>query len=64
MIEADNPVELIAKAARQNGVAPELLEKLLALESTFTSFTVYGAKADFARQVARILEEAAGQGDQ
>lgn len=63
MNEEDNPVELITKAAEQYGVAPALLEQLLALERNFTNFTLYGARADFARQVARILEEAAGQGD-
>jgi hypothetical protein len=61
MQEENRPVDLIAKAAERNGVAPALLEKLLALEATFASFTVYGAKADFSRQVAHILDEAAGQ---
>ncbi|MDB0573529.1 hypothetical protein LBW59_22530 [Ralstonia solanacearum] len=63
MDEENNSVELVAKAARQQGVAPEVLEKLLALESSFPSMAVYGAKVDFSRQVARILDEAAGQGD-
>ena len=63
MNEENGTAHLIAKAAEKNGVAVTLLEKLLALESTFTSFTVYGAKADFSRRVAKILDEAAGQSD-
>jgi len=61
MHEENRPVDLIAKAAERNGVAPALLEKLLALEATFASFTVYGAKADFSRRVASILDDAAAQ---
>jgi hypothetical protein len=61
MNEEDNSVDLIAKAAAQNGVATAVLQKLLALESTFANFTSYGAKADFSRRVADILDEAAGQ---
>jgi hypothetical protein len=61
MNEEDNSVDLIAKAAAQNGVATVVLQRLLALESNFANFTSYGAKADFSRKVAEILDEATGQ---
>lgn len=63
MNKEDDTADLISKAAKQHGVSPELLRKLLALESKFTNFEVWGAKTDFARQVAKILEEAMGQED-
>jgi hypothetical protein len=54
--------KLIADAANKNGIAPELLEQLLNLEAEFTNFTLYGAKTDFSRRVAKILDEAAAKG--
>lgn len=53
--------DLVAKAALRNGVQPDVLEALLALESTFANFSVFGSKAEFSRQVARIVDKAAGQ---
>lgn len=62
MNEDDNVRSLIVAAARQHGVEPILLEQLLALELTFTNFSIHGAKADFARRVSYVIETAAGQG--
>lgn len=52
---------LIAKSATHNGVQPDVLEALLALESTFANFSGSGSKAEFSRQIARIVDQAAGQ---
>jgi hypothetical protein len=59
----DNSSRLIAKVAHECGLPPSVLESLLALESSYANFAAPGARADFARQVARIVEdEAATQG--
>jgi hypothetical protein len=52
--------DLAGKAAATYGVSPALLKDLLGLERTFTNFATPGAKAEFARQVAAIIGQAAG----
>jgi hypothetical protein len=51
-------IELINQSAARHNVPADALEKLLALEASFENFSVFGSKADFTRQVARILDEA------
>ena len=51
--------ELLARCAEQNGVAPDVVVALMNLKEEFADFTVWGAKAEFARRVARILDAAA-----
>ncbi|WP_371356525.1 hypothetical protein ACA087_11155 [Pseudomonas chlororaphis] len=51
--------ELVAEAAAEFGVGPDVLEDLLGLAEKFTTFANYGAKAEFARQVGQILDSAA-----
>lgn len=50
--------DLIARCAQQNDVSPEVVRKLIALEAAFPDFTVWGSKAEFSRQVARLLDAA------
>ncbi|WP_143136682.1 hypothetical protein [Burkholderia ubonensis] len=52
---------LVAQSAEANGVEPDVLLALLELDQTFSSFAVYGSRAEFSRQVAHILDAAAGQ---
>ncbi|KWK21996.1 hypothetical protein WT77_18915 [Burkholderia stagnalis] len=52
---------LIAQSAKANGVEPDVLLALLELDQTFSSFAVYGSRAEFARRVAHILDAAADQ---
>jgi hypothetical protein len=58
--EAD-ATELIVRSATRNGAAPDVVQALIALEATFFDFTVFGSKANFARRVAQILDEAANR---
>ncbi len=51
--------DLAGKAAAAYGVSPALLKALLGLEKAFTNFATPGAKAEFARQVATIIGQAA-----
>jgi membrane-bound lytic murein transglycosylase B len=50
--------ELLKLAAEQHGVSPEILLALLELEGEFGNLTAPGAKGDFSREVARILDAA------
>lgn len=61
MDDENNADELIARSATQNGVAPRVVQALIALESDFANFSVVGSKAEFLRQVSQILDEAACQ---
>lgn len=58
MAEEIDSGSLVRAAAQGAGVPPELVDRLLALESAFPDFTIYGSKTDFARRVAAILDEA------
>lgn len=60
MTDGRDEHELISRAAAQYGVPTEVLTALLALEGAFENFSVFGKKAEFARQVARILDEGSG----
>lgn len=51
--------ELIAEASAEFGVDPDVLEELLGLAEKFTTFSTYGAKAEFSRHVGHILDQAA-----
>lgn len=53
--------ELIAEAAAEYDVPLELLEELLGVAESFTGFAAYGAKTDFSRRIAHILDKAAQQ---
>ncbi len=53
--------ELIAKAAAEYDVPFELLEELLGVAENFTGHAAYGAKTDFSRRIAQILDWAAQQ---
>lgn len=61
MAEESRDRELIAEAAAKYDVSFQLLEELLSVAEGFTGFGVYGAKADFSRQIAQILDRAAEQ---
>ncbi|MGY2325976.1 hypothetical protein ACW9I4_01030 [Pseudomonas sp. SDT2931_S440] len=51
--------ELIVEAADEYGVPFQLIEDLLAVAEGFSGFAAYGAKADFSRRIAQILDQAA-----
>lgn len=51
--------KLIAEAAAEFLVDPEVLAELLGLAEKFTTFATYGAKAEFSRHVSQILDQAA-----
>jgi membrane-bound lytic murein transglycosylase B len=53
--------ELLKLAAERQGVPLDVLMALLDLETEFGNLTVPGAKAEFSRQVARILDEGSGR---
>lgn len=53
--------ELIAEAAAEFDVPLELLEELLGVAENFTGFSAYGAKTDFSRRIALILDKSAQQ---
>lgn len=57
--QAEN--ELVNLSAARFGVPLDVLESLLSLERNFDNFSVFGAKTEFSRQVARILDEASNQ---
>lgn len=61
MAEESMDRELIAEAAAEYGVPYSLLEKLLMMAEGFTDSAAYGAKADFARQIAQALDSFAQQ---
>lgn len=61
MSEDEQKASLLARAAEAAGVTPALLEALLALDDDFPDFTVYGAKTNFSRKVAEILDAAAAE---
>ncbi len=51
--------KLIAEAAAEFSVDPEVLAELLGLAEKFTTFATYGAKAEFSRNIGQILDQAA-----
>ena len=51
--------ELVAQAAERAGLPVSVLSDLLALESDFPDFNVWGKKSEFTRRVAEILDTAA-----
>lgn len=51
--------ELLAFAAADSQVPVTVLRQLLELEADYSDLTIYGAKAQFSRAVAQILDEAA-----
>lgn len=51
--------ELIVEAAEEYDVPFQLIEDLLAVAESFTGFAAYGAKTDFSRRIAHILDQAA-----
>ena len=55
--EDTNQGTLLDRVAKQAGVAPELLERLTALELEIPDINVHGAKAELGRRVAAILDE-------
>jgi hypothetical protein len=57
MTDALDDAELMSLAAADAGVPAEILGQLLELEDSFQSFSVFGAKAEFSRQVTKILDE-------
>jgi hypothetical protein len=61
MTDALDDVELMSLAAADVGVPVEILTSLLALEDSFQNFSVFGAKADFSRQIAAILDDGANK---
>jgi len=54
-----NEVSLLAKVAQESGVSVELLEDLAALEKDVPDLNLWGAKAEFARRVAALLDDEA-----
>lgn len=61
MTTSQEDVELIERAATRYGVPAEALSALLALEETFQNFSVFGAKADFSRQITKLLDDASSK---
>jgi hypothetical protein len=60
MTDGQGEGELINGSAERFGVPVDVLTALLALEEEFENFHLFGAKAEFSRQVAKILDEASG----
>jgi len=56
--EGEATARLIAECADRAGVQVEVLHELLALEPDFPDFTKYGAKTEFQRRIAAILDRA------
>jgi hypothetical protein len=48
--------ELVNLAAERFGVPADVINALLDLEDSFQNFSVFGAKAEFARRVNTILD--------
>lgn len=61
MVGENRDRELIAEAAAEYDVPFELLEELLGVAEDFPGFAAYGAKTDFSRRIAQILDRAAQQ---
>lgn len=55
-MEVDRP--LIAQAAAEHDVSPEVLLALLELSSEFPDMAAWGAKSQLLRRVAEIIESA------
>lgn len=55
----EHRVTLLARVAQECGVALDLLEGLAALEKELPDLNVWGAKAEFARSVAALLDHEA-----
>lgn len=64
MTNGQDDAELIRTAAARVGVPPEVLTLLLALEDSFQNFSVFGAKAEFTRQITAILDDASNKASQ
>lgn len=61
MTDEQDKKELIDNSATRYAVPPGVLTSLLSLERDFENFSSIGAKAEFSRQVARILDEASAK---
>lgn len=64
MTDAQDDDELMSLAAAGVGVPVEVLTSLLALEDSFQNFSVFGAKAEFSRQVTAILDDGSNKASQ
>ena len=58
LADETDPQALLAEVAVRADVPVDVISRLLGLESDFPDFTIYGSKTEFARRVARILDEA------
>lgn len=56
MTESHDDAELIHFSADRFGVPADVLTALLALEDSFQNFSAFGAKAEFSRRIATILD--------
>jgi hypothetical protein len=57
--QTPNEVSLLVRVAQESGVSVELLEDLAALEKDVPDLNLWGAKAEFARKVAALLDDEA-----
>jgi hypothetical protein len=55
----ERDAELIARAAAERDVPPDLLVRLIALEDEIPDVNAWGAKTLLARRVAEVLDGAA-----
>ena len=63
MTNERDATDLLDQAAAQEGVSVAVLRGLLDLEPAFPDLNVYGAKTEFGRRVAEILNQAARAGE-
>lgn len=57
-MSSERDAELIARAAAERGVPPELLRQLLDLEREIPEVSAWGARTTLARRVGEILDAA------
>jgi hypothetical protein len=55
----DDAADLLVQVADRERLPVKVLEQLMALEPEFPDFNLYGAKTEFGRRVAAILDAAA-----
>lgn len=59
MPERSQHNELVENLEREAGLAPGLLARLLALESSFPNLNARGQRRELLRTVSRVMDEAA-----
>ncbi|WP_186132740.1 hypothetical protein [Burkholderia gladioli] len=62
MVDSSQDDELLHQASFRNLVPSDLIAELLALAPKFENLSAYGAKVNFSRAVAHILDAAVNEG--